>query len=122
MVGHKSKLIVVVIMTLIQRCTTLLMTYIVYRGFHLTGNNVLKILALQAAICIAVEMMPVPGAQGVTELVYQTVFFNIFPNIYLIPSMLVIRGMGFYFLLFISSIITGWTVLRSKNTISRNTT
>lgn len=114
-VNHKSKLAVVFMLTLIQRISMLLITYIVYCGCHLSESNIFKILALQAAIYIAVEMLPVPGAQGITELVYQNVFSNIFPQVYLVSSMLVIRGINFYFLLIISSILAVRRVLK-KNT------
>lgn len=115
-VGHKSKLVSVFILTMIQRSSMFLLTYIVYRGFHLSGTNMFEIMALQAAIYIAVDMLPVPGAQGITELVYQTVYFNIFPDVYLVSSMLVIRGISFYFLLFVSGIVTGCIGLKRVNT------
>ena len=50
-------------------------------------------------------MLPLPGAQGITELMYQAVFAHVFTGMYLIPSMLVSRGINFYFLLVVSLII-----------------
>ena len=44
-------------------------------------------------------------AQGITELMYQAVFAHVFTGMYLIPSMLVSRGINFYFLLVVSLII-----------------
>ena len=55
---------------------------------------------LQAAIYVSVEMLPLPGAQGITELLYQNVFGGIF-GAFLAPSMLVVRGMDFYLLMII---------------------
>ena len=37
MVEYKRKLLVLFIMTMLQRCSLFLLTYIVYRGFHLSG-------------------------------------------------------------------------------------
>lgn len=115
MVEYKRKLLVLFIMTMLQRCSLFLLTYIVYRGFHLSGSSMFSIMSLQAAVCISVDMLPVPGAQGITELVYQTVFFNIFTKTYLFPSMLIIRGINFYFLLFVCGVVTGLTILKNKH-------
>ena len=73
------------------------MTYMVYLGFRLHGTGMMKVILLQAAVYIAVDMLPLPGAQGITELMYQTVFAHVFTGTYLIPSMLVSRGINFYF-------------------------
>ena len=74
----------------------------VYLGFGLHGTAMMKVILLQAAVYIAVDMLPLPGAQGITELMYQTVFAHVFTGAYLIPSMLVSRGINFYFLLIVS--------------------
>lgn len=115
MVEYKRKLLVLFIMTMLQRCSLFLLTYIVYRGFHLSGSSMFSIMSLRAAVCISVDMLPVPGAQGITELVYQTVFVNIFTKTYLFPSMLIIRGINFYFLLFVCGVVTGLTILKNKH-------
>ena len=65
----------------------------------------MKVILLQASVYIAVDMLPLPGAQGITELMYQAVFAHVFTGMYLIPSMLVSRGINFYFLLVVSLII-----------------
>ena len=65
----------------------------------------MKVILLQASVYIAVDMLPLPGAQGITELMYQAVFAHVFTVMYLIPSMLVSRGINFYFLLVVSLII-----------------
>ena len=74
----------------------------VYLGFGQTGSSALKVILLQASVYIAVDMLPLPGAQGITELMYQAVFAHVFAGAYLIPSMLVSRGINFYFLLVLS--------------------
>ena len=99
---HKGKLGVVVIFTFLQRCSVFVLTYMVYLGFGQTGSGALKVILLQASVYIAVDMLPLPGAQGITELMYQAVFAHVFAGAYLIPSMLVSRGINFYFLLILS--------------------
>lgn len=99
---HKKKLFTVIVMTFFQRSSVFLLTYAVYLGFGLRGTGVMKVFLLQASVYIAVDMLPLPGAQGITELMYQTVFAGVFTGAYLIPSMLVSRGINFYFLLLVS--------------------
>ena len=93
---------IVVLVTFIQRCMVFLLPYIVYLGFGLTGTSALTILMVQMSVYLAVDMLPLPGAQGITELMYRQVFRNIFTAEYVIPSMCVSRGISFYFLLFSS--------------------
>lgn len=100
--GHKESLLVVLFVTFLQRCSVFVLTYMVYLGFGLEGSSAMKVILLQAAVYIAVDMLPLPGAQGITELMYQTVFVHVFTGAYLIPSMLVSRGINFYFLLIVS--------------------
>lgn len=99
---HKARLAAVVLMTFFQRCSVFVLTYMVYLGFGQSGSGAMKVILLQASVYIAVDMLPLPGAQGITELMYQAVFANVFAGAYLIPSMLVSRGINFYFLLILS--------------------
>lgn len=99
---HKKSLIVVILVTFLQRCSVFVLTYMVYLGFGLHGTGAMRVMCLQAAVYIAVDMLPVPGSQGITELMYQAVFMNVFTGTYLIPSMMVSRGINFYFLLLVS--------------------
>ena len=65
-------------------------------GFGLSGSSLFHILAVQAAVYIAVDMLPVPGAQGITELMYAAVFGGVFGAQYVKASMVLVRGMDFY--------------------------
>lgn len=109
---HKGKLAGVVGMTFLQRCSLFLVTYVAYLGFGLKGTGAMTVILLQASVYVAVDMLPLPGAQGITELMYQAVFFNIFTGKYLFPSMMVNRGINFYFLLLVSlGVILGNKIL-----------
>ncbi len=103
--AHKGKLAFILFVTFLQRCSVFVLTYMVYLGFGLEGTSALRVILLQAAVYIAVDMLPLPGAQGITELMYQAVFTHVFTGIYLIPSMLVSRGINFYFLLVVSLLV-----------------
>lgn len=79
-----------------------MLTWIIYRGFSLEGTDALTVMLLQASVYIAVDMLPVPGAQGITEVMYRSVFSGIFTGEYLMPSLYVTRGINFYFVLIVS--------------------
>ncbi len=103
--AHKYDLLFVTVCTFLQRCSLFLLTYLIYRGMGLSGSSAWNILSLQAAIYIAVDMLPLPGSQGISELIYHTVFSTVFTGGSLAASMCITRGISFYFLLILSAII-----------------
>ena len=114
---RRGKIVAVIVMTFLQRLSAFFLTYVIYRGFGLQGESMAKIVLLQASIYIAVDMLPVPGAQGITELMYKNVFQQIFSNTYLIPSLYVTRGVNFYFLMIVSSCVAviSWKIYHKKS-------
>ena len=64
----------------------------VYLGLGQAGTSIQEVVLLQASVYIAVDMLPLPGAQGITELMYRSVFAPVFSKGSLIPSMLISRG------------------------------
>lgn len=99
---NKKQVAVVTLATFGQRCLVFILPYIVYRGFGLEGADALSVLMIQMSIYLAVDMLPLPGAQGITELMYKRAFRDVFTVEYVVPSMCVTRGISFYFLLFFS--------------------
>ena len=83
-----------------------MLTSFIYQGFGLSGHGTLLIMALQASVYISVDMLPLPGSQGISELVYASVFASVFTETYLASSMCVTRGLSFYFLLILGSVIS----------------
>ena len=104
LIGHKNKIAFVLILTFIQRCSVFFMTWLIYKGMGLTGESVLSIMILQASVYIAVDMLPLPGAQGITEIMYKASFGQVFKGALLPASMCLTRGLNFYFLLIVSAV------------------
>lgn len=96
----------VIAVTFLQRCSVFLLTYMVYLGLGQAGTSIQEVVLLQASVYIAVDMLPLPGAQGITELMYRSVFAPVFSKGSLIPSMLISRGLNFYFLLLAGAGVT----------------
>lgn len=118
LVQHKGKVLLVIIGTFLQRFSMFFLTWLVYRGFHLEGTGAFSVLWLQAAVYIAVDMLPIPGAQGITELMYKSVFATVFPVNLLMPSMLAVRGLNFYLLLVISLVVVLWNLALGKKSVT----
>ena len=106
--NHKRKIAVAVLLTFVQRCSVFFLTYLIYKGMGLAGSNALTVMNLQASIYIAVDMLPLPGAQGITEMLYKTAYAQVFPGAYLTASMCVTRGLNFYMLLIVSAMVAAW--------------
>lgn len=113
--SHKKMIIVTVIGTFLQRGSAFLLTCVVYRGLGLYGTPLSDIILLQASVCIAVDMLPVPGAQGITEAMYGVVFETVFPADCLMASVCIIRGISFYLVMAVSFTVWGIVHLKKKS-------
>lgn len=117
---HKKLIATTIICTFIQRFSVFVLTYVVYRGLGLSGSSMIDIILVQASIYIAVDMLPVPGAQGITEAMYYAVFEKIFLKKYLTASLCITRGISFYLLMVISLAILCIRVLRKNGIVEEN--
>lgn len=102
---QKCRMFLILGITFLQRCSLFFLTGLVYRGFVRQGTGFLTVMLLQASVSVAVDMLPLPGAQGITELMYCRVFSQVFPAAYLMPSLYVARGSSFYFVLAVSLLV-----------------
>lgn len=103
--AHKACMLKVVLMTMAQRCTQFFITWAIYRALGLSGTSWVDIVVLQAAIYTAVDMLPLPGAQGISEVMYKSVYASVFTGVSLIASVSASRGISFYLVLIISGLI-----------------
>lgn len=103
---NKSKILFAAICTFLQRCSLFILTYFIYRGLGLDDYSALIIIILQASVYISVDMLPLPGSQGISELMYHAVFSHIFSTGYLAASMCITRGISFYLPLIIGAVIS----------------
>lgn len=97
--SHRRMIAVTVLGTFLQRFCVFVLTCAVYRGLGLFGTPMPDIALAQASVYIAVDMLPVPGAQGITEAMYRCVFSRVFPGPSLAASMCITRGISFYLML-----------------------
>ncbi len=101
----KEKTAALVVISYLQRMFLVLIPYFVSRGFGLHEKGIFYTMLLQVAAMAAVDMLPIPGAQGISELLYFQVFSSIFGATYLTAAVCVTRFVNFYFLLLIGIVV-----------------
>ncbi len=101
---NTKKIFVTTVLSIIQRLCPILITLFVYRGLGIKAVPATDILMLQASIYVTVDMLPIPGAQGITEIMYLNIFQSLIGQTKIMSSMYVTRGVNFYLLLVIAAI------------------
>jgi uncharacterized protein (TIRG00374 family) len=103
---NKTVLVHVFLITILQRLCMFAVTYVVYRSFGLKGISAFEIIALQTMIALAVDSLPLPGAVGASESSFLVIFLTVFGEKFVLPGMLLSRGITYYAMLIISAVIT----------------
>ena len=101
-----SVVLKVFVLTFIQRLLLFTVTWIVYRAYGLSTTSYIDIITLQIMIAVAVEMLPLPGAAGISEGCFLLAFTEIFGIGLVKPAMLISRGLTFYLVLFVGAFVT----------------
>lgn len=94
------------LVTLFQLTCQFAVPYTVYRAFGLTGHGAFDIICAQALLTLAVSMLPLPGAVGVTEGGFVRFFAVFFGTQLVTPAVLISRGVSFYAFLALSALAT----------------
>lgn len=89
-------------------------SYWVYRGLGFNTLNILEITSLQAIVFATVSGIPSPGAVGVNEGAFISVFKNVFTEHTLKSAMLLSRGISFYLFVILSGILVATLFLKNK--------
>lgn len=103
---NRSVFFYVTLITVIQRTSLFFVTFLVYKSFGLRGTSAYQIVALQTMIALAVDVMPVPGGIGFSESCFFILFDKIFGEQFVVPGMLLSRGITYYALIVMSAAIT----------------
>lgn len=98
--GHYNNMALpVMFATVIQRLSYFAVTITVYKAFNLSGVSLLTILILSAVINVAIDMLPLPGGMGATEVLFISLFSSIFGDSNIVTAMLINRFLTFYILI-----------------------
>lgn len=96
----------VFLITAAQRICLFSITWIIYRAYGLNSTRFIDILTLQILIGVAVEMLPLPGAAGISEGCFLLAFTDIFGVELVKPALLISRGLSFYLILLLGAGVT----------------
>ena len=96
----------VFLMTAAQRICLFSVTWMVYRAYGMDEARFIDILTLQIMIGVAVEMLPLPGAAGISEGCFLLSFSEIFGMKLVKTALLINRGLTYYLILFIGGIVS----------------
>ena len=112
----KNKLVILknLITTYIQYILFYSVSYWVYCAFGLSEHNILEIITMQSILYATVSGIPSPGAVGVSEGGFMVIFSNLFPKNMLEGAMMLNRGINFYLLVVISSIVVMINEIKDK--------
>lgn len=103
-----------ILTTTIQLLAYYSVPYWIYKAFGLNTYGILYVLTLQAVLYATVSGIPSPGSVGVSEGGFFGIFRNVFSETIISSAMLLSRGVNFYLLIIISSIIVIISTLKSK--------
>lgn len=104
--SHKSVVIKVFLITVLQRFLLFFVTWLTYLAFELSSESMPVIVALQGMISVAVDMLPLPGGMGISENLFLIMFQPIFGEEMILPAMVISRGISYYTQLLISAVMT----------------
>lgn len=90
---------------LLQRICLFSVSYFVYRAFGLQEYNYLQIVLFQIAITSAIDSVPSPGGVMIGEGLTFQIHTLIYGSTFALSSMLLLRGISFYFLVLICSFL-----------------
>lgn len=96
----------VFLMTAVQRICLFSITWIIYKAYGMNETSYIDIITIQIMIAIAVEMLPLPGAAGISEGCFLLAFTEIFTLDRVKPALLISRGLNFYLILLIGAVVT----------------
>lgn len=117
---HPLVLLKVLGMAIVHIVALYAIPFCVYKALGLSGYSILQIIAVQAAMTLAIESLPIPGGIGVTESSFLVVYGTIFGPQLVLPALLLCRGFNYYCCLAVggvtSAVMQGYKPLK----IARN--
>lgn len=112
---HGVLMVVIFLLSFVQRFVLYTSTYFVYKALGLGGTGWFHIVIFQAIISLCVDMLPIPGGVGVSEYIFTMIFSGIFTGGTLIPGLVLSRGIAYYVQLIICAVIAVFTHLHFRH-------
>lgn len=103
-IKHKLVVLKTFGVLVLQRFALLSITLWVYFSFGIKGYTVLEILSTQCLLNLCVDLMPLPGAVGISETVFLMLFTPIFTEARITTAVMLSRGISFYVLVVVAAL------------------
>lgn len=104
--GNPGIILRVMLITLAQRMCLFSVVWFTYRALGLSGQSAVTLVLLNGMISVAVDMLPLPGGMGISETLFVTLFEPLFGAEFVLPGMILCRGISYYTQLLLSGIMT----------------
>lgn len=103
---HIPVMILVFLISVVQRFVLFAATWFVYRAFGLSGESFWMIVVLQVSISVSADMLPLPGGMGASEAIFLKIFAPVFGSAMVLPGMILSRGISYYVELFLCALMS----------------
>ena len=114
---NKKILLKQFITALIQQAVYYSVPFYVCMAFGIEGVSIIKVIALQSIVYATVSGIPSPGAVGVSEGAFVSIFKTIFGAELINGAVLLNRGISFYLMVFICAIVVLYNTFKSKKDV-----
>ncbi len=111
---NKFLMVKILFTTLVQVMIYYSIPYWIYCSFGFSEYNIAQIITLQSVLYATVSGIPSPGAVGVTEGGFMSLFKSVFPSNIISGAMLLNRGVSFYLFVLITGIFVTVISLKGK--------
>ena len=98
----------------IQQITYYSVPFCICKSFGVDEVNIVKVIALQSIVYATVSGIPSPGAVGVSEGAFISIFKRIFGEELINGAMLLNRGISFYLMVLICAIVVIYNTFKTK--------
>lgn len=118
--SNKKMVIRQFIVGIVQQVSYYSVPFCIYKAFGLGGINFVKMVSLQSIVYATVSGIPSPGAVGVSEGAFVSIFKSIFSEKLINGAMLLNRGISFYLFVFICAIVVIINTFKDKKDKNEN--
>jgi uncharacterized protein (TIRG00374 family) len=102
--NHPGMIVGALSLTFIQRLLYFSVTFIVLSALHLNPNW-LDVIAYQLVLALAVDALPLPGASGANETVFQLLYGALCADV-AVSAVILNRGITYYFMMLFTILFT----------------
>ncbi|MBR6033541.1 MAG: flippase-like domain-containing protein [Clostridia bacterium] len=112
--ANRKLMIMQFVTAFVQESVYFSIPFFVCKAFGIEGYNIVQIIALQCIVYATVSGIPSPGAVGVSEGAFISIFSHVFGTSIINGAMLLNRGISFYLFVFVCAIVVIVNTFRAK--------